>query len=124
MQCFPRPGSIRGRFVMKVLAFAAVLLLSVPAALSSQELQEVFDGLSQAANGKDVPLILKSANEVFALVKTSLETPAPQGAEEKAAWQVRVDYAKSIQTQSEYALVTAGLQAPAAEQIQLFSAIE
>jgi len=109
---------------MKVLAFAAVLLLSAPAALSSQELKDAFDGLSQAATGKDVPLILKSANEVFALAKTTLETAAPEGADEKAAWQVRVDYAKSIQTQAEYALVTFALQAPAADQIQVFAALE
>jgi len=109
---------------MKVLAVAAMLLVAAPASLFSQELKEALDGFSQIATGKDVPLILKSANEVFALVKTNLEEPQPAGAEEKAAWQVRVDYAKSVQTRTEYALITAALQAPAADQIQLFSAIE
>jgi len=109
---------------MKILALAAVLLLAAPASLSSQELKDAFDGLSQAASGKDVSLILKSADQVFSLAKTMVQSAPPEGAEEKASWQAHVDYAKSIQTQAEYAVLTAALQAPAADQVQLFAALE
>jgi hypothetical protein len=67
--------------------------------------------LKAAEGKKDPDLVMKWAAQTSALARKDAAQPEPAGADEKEDWKKGVDYAKQVDTYTEYALYAAALGA-------------
>ncbi len=84
---------------------AALLTLAVAAA---QDLESAYKNLKDAEAKKDADLVRKFAGETSKAARAAAAEPAK--AEDKEAWASRVDYAKQVDTYTEYAMYAFVLQ--------------
>ncbi|HEY2012180.1 MAG TPA: hypothetical protein VGH38_01710 [Bryobacteraceae bacterium] len=110
---------------MKLPAISmALVLLAGPVVALADDLDDGFQSLKDAVAKKDIALVKKLVSDVYPLACQAAAVPAPKDAEEAAAWKARVEFAKSVEDYSEYALFAVAVGAPAATQVDLISTLE
>jgi len=102
----------------------AVLLLAGSVPAISDELEECFGKLKDAAASKDAALVKRLAVETCALARTQAAAPAPESDADKERWTQRVGYLHDVETYTEYLLYTTALTSPAAAAVDLLSTLE
>ncbi|MBN9660320.1 MAG: hypothetical protein J0H49_19180 [Acidobacteria bacterium] len=108
---------------MKLLILSSMgLILAAP--MIAGDLETAHDNLKQAVQAKDVQAVKKLATEASVLARKTIATPAPAGAEAKAAWTKQVAYAKEVDLYTENALAATGLQAEPAKLVELIALLE
>ena len=101
-----------------------VLLLAGSVPAISEELEECFGKLKEAAVSKDAALVKRLAVETYALARKQAAVPAPDTDVEKETWTNRVGYLHDVETYTEYLLYTTALAAPAAVTVDLLATLE
>jgi hypothetical protein len=101
-----------------------LLVLGTPLASRAQELEASYQGLQDAQTKGDPAAVKKLAGETSALARKAAAEPAPQDAADKDAWTKRVEYAKGIDAQTEYALYATAVKSPPAVMADLLAALE
>jgi len=110
---------------MKLLALSTMVLLVGAAAVArAHDLDASYQNLKDAQAKGDAAAVKKLAGETSALARKAAAEPAPEDADEKAAWTTRVEYAKGIEVQTEYALYEVALKSPPAAMVDLLAALE
>ena len=110
---------------MKLLGLSTIVLLVGAAAVArAQELDASYQSLKDAQAKGDAAAVKKLAGETSALARKAAAEAAPEDADEKAAWTTRVEYAKGIDVQTEYALYEVALKSPPATMVDLLAALE
>lgn len=109
---------------MKTLTLSLGMLVLAGTVLAADDLESTFQSLQAAAAKSDTAEIKKLAVSVCAMAHQVITAPEPDSSVEKATWPARVEYAKSVQEQAEYALYVAALKAPPAEGADLFATLE
>jgi len=100
----------------------AIALLAGPAVAAT--LDEALVSLKDAVAKKDPALVKKLVAETYPQATQAIAEPAPKDDDEKTAWTNRVEFAKSVQEYSEYALYAVAVQSQPATQVDLFSTLE
>jgi hypothetical protein len=93
-------------------------------AQAGDDMEKSLAGLKEAQAGKDAAQVKKLAVDTIALAKKAAAEPAPEDVEAKSGWQDRIDYAKNVTLQCEYALAATALQAPPETMIDLLTTLE
>ena len=101
-----------------------MLLLAGPAAAAAGDLNDTYQNLQQAVGKKDAVAVKKLAADIQPILSKALAVPEPQAADEKDAWKSQIEYAKSIQTYSEYALYVTAIASPPAVLVDLVATLE
>jgi hypothetical protein len=110
---------------MKLLGLSTIVLLVGAAAVArAQDLDASYQSLKDAQAKGDAAAVKKLAGETSALARKAAAEPAPEDADEKEAWTTRVEYAKGIDVQTEYALYEVALKSPPAAMADLLAALE
>ena len=110
---------------MKLPAWClAAVLLATPVVSAGGELEDSYQRLQDAVAQKDASRVLKLVAEIYPLACEMASASEPAEAGEKAVWKSHVDYAKSIESYTEYALYSTAIQSPAAALVQLIGALE
>ena len=110
---------------MNFLALSfAVLLIPEPRIVVPDDLENTFQSLKDAEAKKDAAQVKSLAVKTCALTRQVISEPAPESADEKEAWSRHVAYAREIETYTEYALASIGLQGSPAETVELLSTLE
>jgi hypothetical protein len=102
----------------------AIVLLGGPVVAFADTLDDSYQSLQDAVAKKDIAQVKKLVADVAPLVKEGLAVPAPEAADEKAAWTARNDYVKSVGQYMEYALFAVSIGAPPATVVDLISTLE
>jgi hypothetical protein len=103
--------------------FGVVVLLAV-GPYQADDIETSFKNLQEAQAKKDTEQVKKLSAETFALARTLAAAPEPAAADEKAGWKDRVAYAKDVELQTEYALLTTAVAGPAAVTVDLMATLE
>lgn len=69
-------------------------------------LEDAYNNLKAAEAKKDADGVKRLAGEVSKLARAQVAAPQPSDADQAAAWKSKVEYAKGVDTYSEYALAT------------------
>jgi tetratricopeptide (TPR) repeat protein len=101
-----------------------MLLLAGPAAALAGDLNESYQDLQQAVAKKDVAAVKKLVAEMHPMINEALAVPAPQAADEKQTWSSQIDWAKSVQVYTEYALYATALTSPPPVLVELIATLE
>jgi hypothetical protein len=110
---------------MKLLGLSTIVLLVGAAAVArAQDLDASYQSLKDAQAKGDAAAVKKLAGETSALARKAAAEPAPEDADEKQAWTARVEYAKGIDVQTEYALYEVALKSPPATMVDLLATLE
>ena len=110
---------------MKLRALGmAILLLAGPAVAVADDLEDAIQSLKDAAAKKDAEAVKKLATTIFPMTSAIVSTPAPQGTDEKKAWEAHIAFAKESQLYAESALAGTALQSESAVLIDLISTLE
>jgi hypothetical protein len=110
--------------LLTALSVALLLALDQPVP-STEQLTAAFDNLKAAEAKKDSSAIIKWATETSKLARVVINASASGDAEDAADLKSRLDFAKQINTYSDYALYAGALQvADPATRIQFFEALE
>ena len=110
---------------MKLPALGVALVLLVgPAVAVADDLEDAIQSLKDAAAKKDAESVKKLATTIYPMTSEIVAEAAPQGADEKKAWEDRVAYAKSSQLYVESALAGTAVQSPPAVMVDLISMLE
>lgn len=107
-----------------VLTCLAALLIAGPLIAAPADLESALKSLKEAETSKDVALVKKLAAETSALAREALAAPKPDSDEAIALWKQRQDYARDVDTYSEYALFALAVQSPSATLIDLINTLE
>ncbi|MEO8026640.1 MAG: hypothetical protein ABI823_09200 [Bryobacteraceae bacterium] len=95
---------------MRTIAFGSAVLLFTSVLANAQDLETAYKNLKDAESKKDADLVKKWAGETSKAARAAVATPEPAAADAKAAWTSRVDYAKQVDTYTEYAMYALVLQ--------------
>ena len=109
---------------MKLLALGTMMVLLAGPAAAADKLEDSFQSLKDAVAKKDPAQVKKLVADLAPLIKQELAVPAPSGAEEKKAWTDHIDYVKSIDDYTEYALFATAIQSPPAQLVDLIATLE
>jgi hypothetical protein len=109
---------------MKLLNLSLGMLLLAGTVFAADDLESTFQSLQSAETKNDNAQIKRLAVSACAMAHQIIVSPAPDGSADKANWTARVEYAKSVQEQAEYALLVAALKATPAEAADLFATLE
>jgi len=110
---------------MKLFALSTmVLLVGAAAAARAQDLDASYQSLKEAQAKGDAAAVKKLAVDTSALARKAAAEAAPQDADEKEAWTKRVEYAKDVDVQTEYALFEVALKSPPAAMVDLLATLE
>jgi tetratricopeptide (TPR) repeat protein len=112
---------------MLFASLALMGLFSVPPSLfaASEDLDAAYKNLKDAEAKKDPALVRKWAQETSKEARKILQTPEPTAADEKESWKNRLDYARQVDTYTEYSMFATALQtADPAAIIDLTQALE
>lgn len=96
--------------MFRYIITGALFLLMCTVTCRADELEDAYANLKAAVEKKDPDLVKKYAMETSQLARKITESPQPTAADEVEIWKQRVEYAKGIDTYSEYALFTAAAQ--------------
>lgn len=95
------------------------------AALPPECVENAQQTLKAAEMKKDPDLILKWSAKTSELAQKVVASPQPKEADEVENWKATVDYARQVNTYTEYALFAAALQTPdPAKQVMLIEALQ
>jgi tetratricopeptide (TPR) repeat protein len=100
----------------------AALLIAFP--LVAADLESALKNLKDAEAQKDVPLVKKLAAETSAQARDVLSAPKPDNDEAIEIWKQRQDYARDVETYTEYALYAVAVQSPPETLIDLVNTLE
>ncbi len=90
---------------------AAIAMVSLAGLIRANELDDNYALLKGATDKKDVEQVKKLAGETSKLARAEAARPQPSAAGEVDAWKQRVDFAKQVDTFTEYALATTAVAA-------------
>lgn len=107
-----------------ILSCVVALLVAGPLLAAPADLESALSNLKQAEASKDVALVKKLAAEASATAREVLATPKPDSDEAIALWKQRQDYARDVDTYSEYALYALAVQSPPATLIDLIDTLQ
>jgi hypothetical protein len=97
---------VKNWFVVIALCSMAGLVCAAP-----DELEDTFNSLKAATEvKKDPDAVKRLAPQAAKLARAAVAAPQPSDAEQVEAWKAKVEYAKGVDTYSEYALATAAQQ--------------
>lgn len=109
---------------MRLTALCTTLLLiAAPRWAAADELDDSLAALKQAQAAKDVAKVKQLAAATHAAAQKWLAAP-PSDVADKDAYTARAQYAKEVDTYSEYALYAVAIQSPAATAMDLISTLE
>ncbi len=112
---------MRSLLLCITLLFAPVLAW----AQQADELQKAYDQLKAAEAKKDPDELKKWALATSEAARKLAASPAPASEAEKQSWQQRVDWAKQVDTYTEYAMYALALQpGNPAKTVELVEAVE
>src|SRR5436305_15022850 len=98
------------------LATALVLFLALPgqnlSATESTDLDAAYASLKAAEAKQDIAEILKWSDTVSGLARNIAQSPQPDQADQVEGWKQRVDYAKQVDTYTEYSVFAAAIAKP------------
>ncbi len=106
-----------------IIRALVILMIAAPLLIADDDLETSLQALKEAAAKKDAVLVKKLAAETCVLARKVLAEPAPAAEEEKPLWKTRVDVARSIELQTEYALYTTAIQSPPETTVDLLAAL-
>jgi hypothetical protein len=110
---------------MKLPALGVALLLLVgPAVAVADDLEDAIQSLKDAAAKKDAEAVKKLSATIYPMTTEALAEAAPQGADEKKAWEDRVAYAKNARLYAESALAGTAVQSAPDVMVDLLTALE
>ncbi len=110
---------------MKLPALGVALVLLVgPAVAVADDLEDAIQSLKDAAAKKDAETVKKLSATIYPMTTEFLAEAAPQGADEKKAWEERVAYAKNARLYVESALAGTAVQSTPDVMVDLLSALE
>src|ERR1035441_5225271 len=110
---------------MKLLALSTMVLLVGAAAVArAQDPDTSYQSLKDAQAKGDAAAVKKLAGETSALARKAAAESAPEDADEKDAWTKRVEYAKDVNLQTEYALYEVALKSPPTTMVDLLATLE
>jgi len=94
-------------------------------AIDAEHLEAAHQSLKAAEARKDPDLVVKWSNQTSQIAKKVVAAPKPKEEEEVEEWKRRVDYAKQVDTYTEYSLYANALQVPdPKKRIELIEALE
>jgi hypothetical protein len=97
---------VKNWFVVIALCSMAGLVCAAP-----DELEDTFNSLKAATEvKKDPDAVKRLAPQAAKLARAAVAAPQPSDAEQVETWKAKVEYAKGVDTYSEYALATAAQQ--------------
>jgi len=102
----------------------ALALLAGPAVAVAGDLEDAVQSMKDAVVKKDAAEVKKLAASIHEMACELTEEAAPTDAEEKKAWQERVNYGKSVMAYGESAMVATALNSQPAVLIDLISTLE
>lgn len=88
---------------------AAIAMVSVAGFVRANDLDDNYGLLKEAQNKKDADAVLRLAPATTKLARAEAAQPQPSDASAVADWKKRVEFAKEVETFSEYALATAAV---------------
>lgn len=94
------------------ICIAAIAMFSLTGLMWANELDDNYGLLKEAQEKKDADQVKKLAPETAKLARAEAAKPQPSDAGEVNAWKQRVDFAKQVETFSEYALATTAAAVP------------
>jgi hypothetical protein len=110
---------------MKLSVLSMLLLLvGAPGVGRTQDLDTTYQNLKDAVAKGDAAAVKKLAAETSALARKAAAEAAPADADEKDAWTKRVEYAKSVDAYTEYALYDVAAKSQPAVAVELLGALE
>jgi hypothetical protein len=102
----------------------AIMLLVGPVVAVADDLEDAIQSLKDAAAKKDVPAVKKLAASICPMTTEILAEKAPQGADEKKAWEDRIKYAKEAQLYTESAIAGTAIQSEPEVLVDLIATLE
>lgn len=102
----------------------AIVFLAGPAVAVADDLEDAVQSLKEAAAKKDVDAIKKLMATIRPMTTEIAAEAAPQGADEKKAWEERVAYAKNADVYVESVFYTVAVQSEPAVMVDLISTLE
>ena len=108
---------------LRALGMAIVLLVG-PAVAVADDLEDAIQSLKDAAAKKDAEAVKKLAATIYPMTNEIVSTPAPQGADQKKAWEAHIAFAKDSRLYVESALAGTALQSQPAVLVDLISTLE
>jgi tetratricopeptide (TPR) repeat protein len=110
---------------MNLAILSLVVLLNASfLVVNPNDLETAFQELKQAETQKDAAQVKALAAKVFTIAHQLEGETAPEDADQKENWTKRMAWVNEVEVHAEYALVTAALQAPPAQTVELLSALE
>jgi len=110
---------------MKQSAFVLTLLLAAGSALVlADDLDDSYQSLQDAVSKKDPETVKKLAAQTVELARKAISAPAPAAADEQDAWKKHVEYAKTVESYTEYALYATATQSEAPVMVDLMATLE
>src|SRR5437667_8500662 len=79
-------------------------------AMDPDHLEAAHQNLKAAEAKKDPDLIRKWSNQTSQIAQKVIQSPQPTDADDVDAWKKRVDFAKQLDTYTEYSLFSAAMQ--------------
>ncbi len=106
-------------------AFVLALLLAAASAIVlADDLDDSYQSLQDAVSKKDPELVKKLAAQTAELARKAIAAPAPAAADEQDAWKKHVEYAKTVESYTEYALYATATQSEAPVMVDLMATLE
>jgi len=109
---------------MHSLLLVFALLFAGGTVKGPEDMDKSFQSLKEAQAKNDAVQVKTLALQTYAIAQELAAMPAPADAAEKEAWQQQVEYAKSVEMQTEYALYVTAIEAPAATNVDLFNTLQ
>jgi len=108
------------------LLTAASVILALPwlVVAQDQDLEKNYTDLREAVEKKDVAQVKKLAPATSKQAREEITAGPGENEAEKTAWPKRLEYLKSVDVYTEYALFAVGIQAQPAEVVDLLSTLE
>jgi hypothetical protein len=105
-------------------AFLLALLLAAESGVTAaDDLDAAYQNLQEAVSKKDAALVKKLAVEVGAMARQAAAEPAPSEGEQDA-WKKHIEYVRSIESYSDYALYATAVQQEPATLVDLMTTLE
>jgi hypothetical protein len=109
---------------VRLSVLLTLALFAIPVAVADENLDAKYQSLQDAVTQKNHAEVKKLALELFPLVDTAICETAPESADDKPAWNSRIEHAKGIGKYAEYAIFAMALESQPAEMIDLVVTLE
>ena len=108
---------------MSIWSSLAILLVA-PALAHAQNLASSYQALQDAVAKGDAPAVKQLTAETLKYAREACGEAEPEGQEAKAGWKERLEYGKSVETYTEYALFAVGVKSAPAVTVDLMATLE